>query len=90
MTRVLNDNSAAIYLARSGPTASFKTRFISVKAHFIYDLIGAKLITIDYVPTQENPAYALTKGLIAAVHTKANLLLCWEDMEQSYQVSLTW
>eukprot|EP00975_Prorocentrum_lima_P025909 5452384-Prorocentrum_lima.AAC.1 len=48
-------------IAISGPNASFKTRFSSMSAHFIYDLMGAQLITIDYVPIQENPADALTK-----------------------------
>eukprot|EP00975_Prorocentrum_lima_P046632 9746231-Prorocentrum_lima.AAC.1 len=38
--------------------------------------IRDRLMTIDYVRSQENPAYALTKGLTAAVHRKAKLLLC--------------
>eukprot|EP00975_Prorocentrum_lima_P006217 1340726-Prorocentrum_lima.AAC.1 len=37
-----------------------------MRAHFMCDLIGAKLITIEYVPSQGNPADALTKGLTAA------------------------
>eukprot|EP00975_Prorocentrum_lima_P044076 9244300-Prorocentrum_lima.AAC.1 len=34
-----------------------------MRAHSMYDLIGVKLMTIDYVPSQENAADALTKGL---------------------------
>eukprot|EP00975_Prorocentrum_lima_P058656 12301927-Prorocentrum_lima.AAC.1 len=55
-----------------------------MRAHFIHGLIGAKVMTIDYVPSQDNPADALTKGLTAAVHNKAKLLLCLEELDQSY------
>eukprot|EP00975_Prorocentrum_lima_P002811 619878-Prorocentrum_lima.AAC.1 len=55
--RVLNDNSVAITFVKAGPNAAFKTRHISMRAHFIHDLIG----TIEYVPSQENAADALTK-----------------------------
>eukprot|EP00975_Prorocentrum_lima_P063690 12893043-Prorocentrum_lima.AAC.1 len=82
ITRVLNHNSAAINLVREGPRASFRTRFILRRAHFINDLIGANLMTIDHVPSQENPAYTLTKGLTAAVHSKAKVMLCLEEMDQ--------
>eukprot|EP00975_Prorocentrum_lima_P015493 3282731-Prorocentrum_lima.AAC.1 len=54
----------------------------SMRAHFIHDLIAANLMNIEYAPSQENPAYALTKGLTVAVHRKAKLLLCLEEMDQ--------
>ncbi len=79
---VMNDNAAAIELARSGPNASFRTRFISMRAHFVYDLILARLITVNYIPSQENPADALTKGLTAVVHRRARELLSLIECEQ--------
>eukprot|EP00975_Prorocentrum_lima_P013241 2811498-Prorocentrum_lima.AAC.1 len=33
-----------------------------MRAHFIHDLLGANLWSIEYIPSQENPADALTKG----------------------------
>eukprot|EP00975_Prorocentrum_lima_P008223 1757165-Prorocentrum_lima.AAC.1 len=55
-----------------------------MRAHFIHDLIGAHLMTTEYVPSQENPADALTKGLTTAAHRKAKLLLCLEEMDQTH------
>ncbi len=81
-TRVMNGNAAAISLVQKGPDAAFKTRFISMRGHFIHDMMGAGLVTVEYVPSQENPADALTKGLSSAVHRKARLLLCMSEQEQ--------
>eukprot|EP00975_Prorocentrum_lima_P055069 11545165-Prorocentrum_lima.AAC.1 len=47
-----------------------------MRAHFIHDLLGADLSSIEYIPSQDNPADTLTKGLTAAVHRKERLLLC--------------
>eukprot|EP00975_Prorocentrum_lima_P045042 9435771-Prorocentrum_lima.AAC.1 len=49
---------------------------------------GANSITVEYVPSQETAAYALTKGLTTAVHRKAMLLLCLLDMEQELNRTL--
>ena len=81
-TRILCDNAAAISMVQQGPNAVFKTRFISMRGHFIHDLMGAGLVTVEYVPSQENPADALTKGLSSAVHRKARSLLCMTEQEQ--------
>eukprot|EP00975_Prorocentrum_lima_P016851 3571266-Prorocentrum_lima.AAC.1 len=45
-----------------------------MRAHVIHDMLGANLLNIEYAPSQENPADALTKGLTATVHRKAKLL----------------
>eukprot|EP00975_Prorocentrum_lima_P029030 6097519-Prorocentrum_lima.AAC.1 len=57
-------------------------QYISMRAHFIHDMLERNLITIEYIPSLENAADALAKGLTTIVHRKAMRLLCLLDMEQ--------
>eukprot|EP00975_Prorocentrum_lima_P029855 6263830-Prorocentrum_lima.AAC.1 len=69
-------------MARSGTDPSFRTRFRSMRAHFVHDLATVHLLSVQYVASQDNPADALTKGLGASTHEKARLLLCPTEQEQ--------
>ena len=79
---VYNDNSAALDLVKSGPEAAFKTRHISMRAHYVHDLVGANVLKVFYVPSEENAADACTKGLAAAKHDKACSMLRLEQRDQ--------
>eukprot|EP00975_Prorocentrum_lima_P006273 1351447-Prorocentrum_lima.AAC.1 len=75
-------NQSAIELGRAipnythseRPDSAFGTRFTSMRAHFVHDLVNADLLTVQ-LATQDNAADALPKGSGATSHRKARLLL---------------
>eukprot|EP00975_Prorocentrum_lima_P010020 2135228-Prorocentrum_lima.AAC.1 len=47
-------------------TSSLVGSEMCIRDSFIHYLVGANQMIIEYIPSQENPAYTLTKGLTAA------------------------
>lgn len=68
-TSIYCDNQAAISLSHN---FQFHTclKHINIQHHFIQDEVTNGTISISYVPTDENPADILTKGLHRPKHAK--------------------
>ena len=56
------DSQSAIQLAKN-PVFHAKTKHVEIKYHFIRDMLEDKRLQIVKVPTENNPADLLTKGL---------------------------
>jgi hypothetical protein len=62
-TTIFCDNKSAIHMATNdviGP----KTKHISIKHHFLRDMIANDFITLQYIPSAENVADFMTKPLL--------------------------
>ena len=68
-TTIYCDNQAAIALSHDFQFHA-KSKHIDIQHHFIRDKVNDKSISISYVPTNENPADILTKGLARPKHEK--------------------
>ena len=68
------DNQSALKLATSHH-AHTRSKHIDVRYHYVRDAVKNKLISIDYISTQEMPADLLTKGLLSTKHYKFMKLL---------------
>ena len=69
--KIYCDNKAAISIAHN-PVLHDRTKHIEVDKHFIKEKIEARLIRIPYVPTSQQVANILTKGLST---TQFNILV---------------
>lgn len=56
------DNQSVIRFAYN-PVAHRRTKQIDVRAHYVRDCIARKVVRLDYVCPEENPAVVLTKPL---------------------------
>lgn len=61
-TRMFEDNQGAIELAKN-PSHHSRTKHIDIKFHHVRDSVVARKISLQYCPTQDMIADALTKGL---------------------------
>jgi hypothetical protein len=69
-TRMLEDNSGRMALA-TNPMTTGKTKHIDIRYHFIRDLVKNGEVVIEYCPTGDMVAGALTKfSLPTALHLK--------------------
>eukprot|EP00975_Prorocentrum_lima_P014034 2981217-Prorocentrum_lima.AAC.1 len=69
-------------MVSAGLDLSSRTRFIPMRAHFVHDLVHAQLVTVECVANGGNAASVLTKGLGAATHSNAIMLICLAEQEQ--------
>jgi hypothetical protein len=61
---VFQDNTAVQDILKRGPSAELRTRHLSVRYHFVADLIKRGEIIINYCPTNDMLADMLTKPLV--------------------------
>jgi Reverse transcriptase (RNA-dependent DNA polymerase) len=66
-TTLLMDNQSAIAIAKN-PTHHERTKHIEVRYHFLKRMVEDGKIKLEYVPTMEQPADAMTKGLARKKH----------------------
>lgn len=72
------DNQSAMVLAQNN-TYSPRTKHIAIKHHFIREAIQNGFVKIKYVPTEDQTADVLTKGLLKLKHAKMCKLLQLAD-----------
>jgi transposase InsO family protein len=60
--KVFSDSTSAIAMVVN-PKSSSKSKHIDTKFHHVKDLVAKKIISLEYVPTQQNVADILTKPL---------------------------
>eukprot|EP00971_Amphidinium_carterae_P270672 5371216-Amphidinium_carterae.1 len=71
-----NDNTAAIIMMKKGPTNPFRTRHISMRANYIFDLLENGIINaVEYIESAVNPSDALTKGPSSHLHELGRRML---------------
>jgi hypothetical protein len=66
-TTLLMDNQSAIAIAKN-PAFHKRTKHIEVRYHFLKKMVKDKKIRLEYVPTTEQTADAMTKGLSREKH----------------------
>ena len=71
---IFEDNQSAICLAKN-PRNHPKTKHISIKFHYIRELIESGEITVQYCPSSEMLADIFTKGLSSEKFNKLRLML---------------
>ena len=76
------DNKAAIAIAHN-PVVHDKTKHVEVNKHFIKEKIEKGLICMSYIPTVEQIADVLTKGLYKRQFKYLINKLAIEDMFKS-------
>ena len=79
--RIYYDNKAAISIAHN-PVLHDRTKHIEVDKHFIKEKIEGGIICIPYVPTSQQTADILTKGL---THKQFSFLVRKLTMEDIYK-----
>lgn len=67
--KLFGDNQGCIKLAENNQLTE-RSRHIDIKYHFIQEHIEEEKIKLEYVPTQNNVADILTKGLSKILHMR--------------------
>jgi len=71
------DNTAAIAIAHN-PTQHCRSKHIDVRVHFVRERVRAGELKLVYVPSKDNAADVLTKGLKRVAHEHCVRLLGME------------
>jgi hypothetical protein len=61
---IFQDNLAVQDILKKGPSAELRTRHLSIRYHFVADLIKRGEVAIEYCPTRDMIADILTKPLV--------------------------
>jgi hypothetical protein len=62
--RIYQDNLAVQDILKRGPSAEMRTRHLSIRYHFVGNLIKGNKVIIEYCPTEDMVADILTKPLV--------------------------
>ena len=62
---IYEDNQGAIFLAKNRQVGIL-TKHINIRHHFLRDMAEEKYIDIQYIRSEENPAYIMTKNTLEA------------------------
>ena len=68
-TRLHIDNQSAIAIAKN-PEFHDRTKHIDVRYHFLRQKVDSEEILLMYLPTDDQVADVLTKGLVRAKHER--------------------
>ena len=68
-TPLLIDNQSAIAIAKN-PKFHNHTKHINIHYHFLQQVIDNNMVELEYVPTRDQVANVLTKGLPPALHNR--------------------
>lgn len=68
-TTLFIDNQSAIAIARN-PEFHDRTKHIDIRHHFLRQKVEAEEVSLEYVPTNEQIADVLTKGLVREKHDR--------------------
>jgi hypothetical protein len=71
---IMSDNQSALEISDE-PTAYSKAKHIELRYHFVRHMLCTDRITLDYVPSTNNPADVLTKSLLPSKHQNCIELL---------------
>ena len=73
------DNSSAIDISKN-PVQHSKTKYIEIRYHFIRDLVGRKIVCLEYISTKCQNADIFTKPLdrskFETLHQVIGVILC--------------
>jgi hypothetical protein len=71
---IMSDNQSALDISDE-PTAYSKAKHIELRYHFVRHMLRTDRISLDYVPSTNNPADVLTKSLLPSKHQNCIELL---------------
>lgn len=71
---IMCDNQSAICVAKN-QGFNPKTKHIAIRYHFVRDTLNRGEVTLDYVPTKQQPADGLTKPLTKQNHEQFKKML---------------
>jgi hypothetical protein len=75
--RIYQDNLAVQDILKRGPSAEMRTRHLSIRYHFVGNLIKRNKVIIEYCPTEDMVANILTKPLVGKQFAAlSNRLFC--------------
>lgn len=66
-TKIYTDSNSTMQI-ESNPVYHKRTKHIEIDCNFIREKINQVLVTVNYIPTSDQPADVLTKGLSKAYH----------------------
>ena len=70
------DNSAVIQLVHHLSSSSTRTRHLAMRAAWLHDLVSRQHLSLEFVSSGDQKADSLTKGLSAALNSKAQCHFC--------------
>ncbi len=69
------DNAAVLQLAHNLSSSSSRTRHLAMRAARLHNMVQSQQLKVQFVPTDQQKADSLTKGLSALATTRAQIHL---------------
>ena len=67
---MLQDNTSVADILKRGPSSQLRTRHLSIRYHFVGDMVRRGEVKIRYCPSEDMLADGLTKPLVGALFRK--------------------